>query len=140
MPAPTEAMLLSATWWVAGQTRAHLNRKASILQRNVVSRRVVNTVDVIVLRGVIFRLAATSFQMTWATLLMENLALALNKIEAFTLPALHSADHFFDLSIEACQFRGSAVSTVAMRPVAIDDKQGIGRIASEIPLSNLAMR
>lgn len=66
--------------------------------------------------------------------------LARRKIETFGLPTLDSADHFFDLSSNTREIDGCAISAIAVRPAAINDKKRLGGVGTQVSLVDSSVR
>lgn len=62
------------------------------------------------------------------------------EVKSLVFPALNTTDHLFDLSAKARQIPGPAVGPVAMRPVAVHDKQCVNRVTTQVSLVYFPVR
>src|SRR5262249_15836280 len=59
--------------------------------------------------------------------------------ESFILPTLHAADHLLNRPAEPCQIQRRPVCAVAMRTIAVNDKQNVLRIRGKISFADPAV-
>src|SRR5437588_2162271 len=62
------------------------------------------------------------------------------EVKSVIFPALDPANHLFHFSAEAGQISGRPVGAVAVRPAAIDDKELVKRMATQVSLVYLSIR
>src|SRR5579864_4350022 len=64
----------------------------------------------------------------------------LHEFESFVFPAFNSADHLFDGTAEPSETKNGAIGAVAVRAIAIDDKERLDWESSQIAFVNLSVR